>query len=125
MPAEKTSTEKISTEDRLSKTFDRVASTTERVGIPIATFAIGAITLGMSYSRNLSLLAWLGTGLIVLAFASYVWFTTRSSIRLPAPLPLELKEQINWMRQEISVQNKWLRREVDDLKAMKSANEAG
>src|SRR3977135_2194204 len=96
-----------SLEDRLTKTFEKVATTAERVGIPISTFAVGAITIGISSRVQISILPWLGTGLILASLATYVWLTSRSTIRVespPPPIPLELKEQIDWMRDELTAQ---------------------
>ena len=40
-------------EDRIARSFERVASTTERVGIPAATFAIGALVIGLNAKGEL------------------------------------------------------------------------
>ncbi len=100
-------------EERLLQTFERVASTTERVGIPAATFAIGAIALIVSaYVTTLWVLPWLGTGLILAALGTYVWLTSRSTVRVqlpPPPIPVELQEQLSWMREQVQQQNEWTR----------------
>src|SRR3954451_10338453 len=100
-------------EDRLARSFERVASTTERVGIPAATFAIGAIALIVSaYETNIWILPWLGTALILAALGTYIWLTSRSTIRVqlpPPPIPVELQEQLRWMREQLEGQNIWTR----------------
>jgi hypothetical protein len=118
------SVEKTSIEDRLTKAFEGVATTAERVGIPVATFALGAITIGISSRVQISILPWLGTGLILASLVTYVWLTSRSTIRVlspPPPIPVDLKEQLEWMREELSRQNRWLRRELEP-KTAKSAD---
>ena len=121
--------------DKITAQFEKVAGVTERVGIPIATFAVGTIVLFLSatYGKEITLLPILGAILIVAALCTFVFFTWRSTVRVygdPPPIPeelarelhwnrnelskrnaipLELKEQIEWMREEISKQQEWLR----------------
>ena len=100
-------------EDRATRTFERVVTITERVGIPVATFAMGALTLGISTQfAEIPQLPWLGTILMLASLVTYVWLTARSTIKVqppPAPIPIELKELIDWMKEEISKQNEWKR----------------
>ena len=96
----------------LAKQFGQVTDIVERVGIPVATFAAGAITLWLSSKTSLAQLPWLGTGLILASLATYVWLTARSTVKVqspPAPIPVELQEQLDWMRNQIDIHNQWLR----------------
>jgi len=108
-----------SVEDRLARSFERVASTTERVGIPAATFAIGAIALVVSaYETRVWILPWLGTALILAALGTYVWLTSRSTVRVqlpPPPMPLELQDQLRWMREQVQQQAEWTRTILEGL----------
>ena len=103
--------------DSQTSTFDRVVSTVERVGIPVATLALGAMALWMSPVVQIPVLPWIGATLILAALATYVWLTSRSTLRVqspPAPLSAELVEMLEWMRGEISKQNEWARRQAQD-----------
>jgi len=96
----------------LARQFEHVANIAERVGIPVATFAAGAITLWLSSKSSIPQLPWLGTVLILASLATYVWLTARSTIRIqspPAPISSDLKEQLDWMREQIDTHNQWLR----------------
>ena len=108
-----------SVEDRFARSFERVASSTERVGIPAATFAVGAIALIVSaYVTIVWILPWLGTALILAALGTYVWLTSRSTIRVqlpPPPIPVELQEQLRWMRGQVDEQNRWMRTALEGL----------
>jgi len=98
--------------DEGMKAFERVASTAERVGIPTATFAIGATTVGLSAKVPIEILPWLGTGLILASLGTYIWLTARSTIKVqlpPPPIPTELQAQLDWMRTQIDTQNTWIR----------------
>lgn len=105
-------------ERRATEAFERVAKTAERVGIPIATFAVGAVTLWLSTlskMANITVLPWLGSALILASLATYVWLTERSTIRVQsptAPIPTELKEVMDWMRGEIEKQGDWARNQL-------------
>jgi hypothetical protein len=116
---------KGSFEDRLAQTFERVASTTERVGIPAATFAIGAIAVMVSSNQpKIWILPWLGTALILSALGTYIWLTSRSTIRVqlpPPPIPVELQEQLLWMREQVEQQNKWTRAALAEQLASRTA----
>ena len=105
---EEANTMKDSVEDRLTRSFERVASTTERVGIPAATFAIGAIALIVSaYVTRVWILPWLGTALILAALGTYIWLTSRSTVCVqlpPPPIPVELQDQLRWMRDQVQRQ---------------------
>jgi hypothetical protein len=98
-------------EERLTQSFERVATTTERVGIPAATFAIGSTALIVSalpYGKEVWVLPWLGATLILAALVTYIWLTARSTIRVqlpPPPIPVELQEQLQWMRDQIEKLN--------------------
>ncbi len=101
-------------DERATEAFERVASTAERVGIPVATFACGAVTLFLSsqVGQTVPQLSWLGVLLIIASLGTYIWLTARSTSRVPVqatPVPEELKEVIEWMKNEISKQNEWNR----------------
>ncbi|MHC4249677.1 MAG: hypothetical protein ACYS9X_11180 [Planctomycetota bacterium] len=91
--------------------FERIASTTERVGIPVGTFAIGSIAvlvapfLGARIDTAVgSTVAWIGLALIVCALLAYVWLTSRFTTKVqqpPPPLQPELKDMIEWMKLQI------------------------
>jgi len=99
-------------EDRIAGSFERVATTAERVGIPVATFAIGAVAIGIASQAHLEILTWLGTALILASLGTYVWLTSRSTIRVqlpPPPIPTELEEQLRWLREQVEQHNSWMR----------------
>src|SRR6266478_6386563 len=100
--------DKARIEERLSKTFEHVAGVTERVGIPAATFSLGAIAvIGGGYYK-FEILTWLGTALVLVALLTYIWLTSRSTVKVqlpPPPIPVELQEQLVWMRQQVETQN--------------------
>jgi|SRR5882724_4646684 hypothetical protein len=101
-----------SAQSLFARQFEHVANVAERVGIPIATFAAGAITLWLSSKATIPQLPWLGTVLILASLATYIWLTARSTIRVqspPAPIPVELQQQLDWMREQIDGHNQWLR----------------
>lgn len=91
--------------DRAARAFERVASTTERVGIPVATFAVGAVTIFLSTIVPINILPWLGAALILASLGTYLWLTARSTIKMespPRPIQGELKDVIDWMMGEIT-----------------------
>lgn len=113
---------KKSIDERAVDTFERVASTAERVGIPVATFTIGACILAVSayYANNQEsnpFLVWTGVGLILSSLMTYIWLTERSTIKVQTP-PVSTSKELNdimeWMKNEITTQNKWLRENVDN-----------
>ena len=70
--------------DKIAAQFEKVAGVAERVGIPIATFAVGAIVLFLSaattYGKEITVLPILGAILIVTALGTYVfWVFSLSS----------------------------------------------
>ena len=105
--------------DRIERSFERVATTKERVGIPAATFAIGAVSLIVSpHYTAVWILPWLGAALIFAALATYVWLTSRSTIRVqlpPPPMSVELQGQLLWMRDQVQEQTVWTRATLESL----------
>jgi hypothetical protein len=92
--------------------FDRIVTTAERVGVPIATFALGAAVLLTSPMLAIPVLPWLGAVLVLAALATYVWLTARSTVRVETPtppLPDEVRELLVWMQEEMRRQNEWAR----------------
>lgn len=109
-----------STEDRFNAALYKVASTTERFGIPATTFAAGAVTLIISTRSNIVSLPWLGTTLILASLATYIWLTSRSTVRVqlpPPPIPVELKEQLDWMRRQLTSQDVWMKTQLDRIRS--------
>jgi len=113
--------------DKIAAQFEKVASVTERVGIPIATFTVGAIVIFLSatYGKNINVLPILGAILIVAALGTYIFFTWRSTVRVygdPPPIPEELAKELLWIRNELSMRNaipqelreqiEWMRDEI-------------
>ncbi len=101
--------------DKLAEITKKVASTAERVGIPIATFAVGAVTLWLSTIIKLPVVPWLGAALILASLGTYIWLTGRFTIKVqspPPPIPVELREIMDWMRKEIEKQNEWARSQM-------------
>jgi len=97
--------------------FDRVVTTAERVGIPIATFGVGTWAIFFSVSGQVPVLAWLGAVLILASLGTYVWLTARSTIAVPSPpppLPPEFTELLRWMRHELEREREWARSVIDD-----------
>jgi hypothetical protein len=116
-------------EDRITAAFERVVTTAERVGLPIATFAVGAWAIFLSDRTQIAVLPWLGVTLILASLAAYVWLTARSTIKVqspPPPIPSELKELMEWMVNEITIQAKWARARLEEQGALltKDAGEA-
>ena len=102
-------------EERLTKAFERVASTAERVGIPAATFAAGAIALFLSTRSQIQVLPWVGAALILGALGVYAWLTARSTVKVeppPRPIAQEVTIELEWLRSEIAKNNKWLREQL-------------
>lgn len=92
--------------------LDRIVTTVERVGIPVATFAMGAWALFISTTVQLAVLPWLGAALILASLLTYVWLTARSTIKVtspPPPVARELAETLAWMRDELGRQHEWAR----------------
>jgi hypothetical protein len=103
-------------DQQFTTVFDHVVSTAERVGIPIATFGMGAWALFFSTTTTMPALAWVGGALIVAALATYVWLTERTTIRVqspPSPLQPELVQLLEWMQYEVSRQAHWARERHD------------
>jgi hypothetical protein len=105
--------------DVLVRPFERVSTTRERVGVPACTFAIGAVALIVSpHYAAVWLLPWIGAALIFAALGTYVWLTSRSTIRVqlpPPPIPVELQGQILWMRNQVQQQTEWTRATLESL----------
>jgi len=81
--------------------FQREISAAERVGIPAATFALGALVLYLTTYMQLWILPWVGALLIFASLGTYIWLTARSTQKvrsLPPPIPKELHEQLAWLR---------------------------
>jgi hypothetical protein len=92
--------------------FDHFVTTVERVGIPLATAAMGAYVLYVSPGSPITVLPYVGTALILAALATYVWLTARTTVKVPsppAPLAPEVVALLAWMQKEISMQNQWAR----------------
>jgi hypothetical protein len=104
-------------EERATATIERVATTVERVGAPAATLAIGAtIIILNSGHEKLGPLVWVGAVLVLAALGVYVWLTQRSTTHvqsLPPVVPDELMQDLRWLRDEMSEQNKWLRAQLE------------
>lgn len=100
--------------------FERVSTTKEPVGIPACTFASGAVALIVSpHYTTVWILPWLGAALISAALGTYVWLTSRSTIRVqlpPPPIPVELQGQILWMRDQVEQQTVWTRATLESLR---------
>lgn len=108
-------------DEKAAESFERVATTTERVGIPVATFTIGACVLGISafYAKEQQInpiLIWTGVGLILSSLFTYIWLTERSTTKVitpPPSTPQEMKDIIEWMQNEITSHNQWLRNNME------------
>lgn len=100
---------------RIADTFERVATTTERVGIPVGTFAAGMLVLLFSSQVDIPLLPWIGASLILAALGTYIWLTERSTTKAqlpPPPIPSEIDKLLNWMKEEQTIQNEWMRKMI-------------
>lgn len=116
MSAEKPSKIDKSSPDRLADTFGKIAGTAERVGLPVATFTIGAIAVIWSTQVQISILPWLGGFLIVTSLVTYVWLTARSTARVQPVqpgVPSDLKDQLDWMRERLNAHDNWMMAKID------------
>ena len=98
----------------LTRAWEQIVSTAERVGVPIATFGVGAWAIFIASARpELGLVVWLGSGLILASLGVYVWLTARGTMKAPPPPPIEMSDEmmkmLTWMREEISKQQAWAR----------------
>lgn len=113
-----------SVEYRLARAFGHVASTAERVGIPVSTFAAGVITLALGTYKAVPIATWLGASLVLAALGTYVWLTSRSTLRVqlpPPPIPTELQLQLQWMREQVEKQNDWARTTIQSVLVLEPA----
>jgi len=108
----------------LPKSLRIFAVLADRYGIPVATFACGAIAIVHSINNTeLKMLPWLGTFLILASLSTYIWQTSRSTIKKqmpPPPIQKELKEILAWMKVELQEEHNFYRSSIKDLLKLKN-----